>query len=286
MLFSQRMGLKPANKLSQRESIDKELRNQIWNVLQLTLWDHWEPYPDAYSTDSRSREAKEIDELMAVIWFKYFKKALDRMPSFQTGRENSGYQLLRNIVMQNPWNEVFDLIEFIAIHVQERYRRGLVDFLNKVLKAESSAYRFIDSRIAEITDQTEIDAVEEAAIANAKSISSHLKRALELLSDRKSPDYRNSMKESISAVEAACQEITGKPGATLGQCLGLIKSKRNLHPAFEQSLIKLYSFTSDSGGIRHAMTDDAEKPTYADAKFMLVSCSALTNYFRTLLSEQ
>ncbi len=285
MLFSQRMGLKPTNKLSQRESIDEELRNKIWNVLKLNLWDQWEPIPNVYSTRSRNQAAKEIDQLMNVIWFKYFRKALDQMPAFDPKGNNSGYRVLREWVMQSQWNEVFDLIEFIVLHVPDRWCKGLVDFFNHVLTEENSAYRFIDRRIAEITDQTEIDAVEEAAISNTKSISSHLKRALELLSDRKRPDYRNSIKESISAVEAACQEITGKPGATLTQCLGAIKAKRNLHPAFEQSLIKLYGFTSDSGGIRHAMTDDAEKPTYADAKFMLVSCSGLTNYFRTLLSE-
>jgi len=43
-----------------------------------------------------------------------------------------------------------------------------------------------------------------------------LSRALELLSDRKQPDYRNSIKESISAVEATCQVFASKSRATLG----------------------------------------------------------------------
>ena len=40
----------------------------------------------------------------------------------------------------------------------------------------------------------------------------------------------------------------------------------------------LYGYTSDSGGIRHALTEDDVVPNFEDAKFMLVSCSAFINY--------
>jgi hypothetical protein len=286
MLFSQRMGLKPESKLTQRESIDDELRNKLWNVLIIGVWDFWEPASQAYDMHSRSDEAKEVDKLMRSIWFTLLKLPLDRLPEFDPRRgSDSGYGVLRERVMTAIWHDVFDLIEFIAKNLPRRWGAALRDKLNAVLEQENSAYRFIDFTITEITDQNEIDAVEEAAAENKKTVSAHLKRALELLTDRKTPDYRNSMKESISAVEAVCQEITGKPGATLNQCIAAIKTKRTLHPAFEGSLVKLFGFTSDSGGIRHAMTDETERPTFADAKYMLVTCSAVTNYFRTLQAE-
>lgn len=44
----------------------------------------------------------------------------------------------------------------------------------------------------------------------------HLQEALEKLSPSKS-DYRNSIKESISAVECLCREITGE--STLDKAL-------------------------------------------------------------------
>ena len=37
--------------------------------------------------------------------------------------------------------------------------------------------------------------------------------------DRKAPDYRNSIKESISAVEGMCQAINNDANATLGQAI-------------------------------------------------------------------
>jgi hypothetical protein len=235
---------------------------------------------------SRSPEARQIERLMELIWFTYYKAALDQMPAFDPGDSRSSYYVLRKHFMGNPWNEVFDLLEFIVKSVPRDWQGKLLDFLNQILMEENSAYRFVNLEIAEITDENEIEAVESATSLSPKSVGAHLKRSLELLTDRKTPDYRNSMKESISAVEAVCQAIAGKPGATLGDCLKVVKTHRQLHPALEQSLLKLYGFTSDSGGIRHAMTDETPSPTYADAKFMLVSCSALTNYLRTLMTEK
>lgn len=287
MLFSQRMGLKPVGKFVQRESIDEELRNKIWNVLKLQLWDLWESKPGPYSINYRGENAKKIDDLLQLMWFHYFKKPLDIQPKFDpSSRGSSYYNLLREIVMKGEWHEVFDLVESLAQYMPENWCKDFVGFLNYVLQQENSAYRMIDLRFVETTDENEVKSVEEGIEAGSSSVRTHLQRALALLTDRKAPDYRNSIKESISAVEAVCQEIAGKPNATLGQCLGLIKQQRHVHPAFEQALLKLYGFTSDSGGIRHAITEEGENPSYADAKFMLVSCAALTNYFRSLLTER
>lgn len=285
MLFSQRMGLKPAGKLAQREAIDEDLRSKIWNVMTLQLWNRWEPQPEAYSMHDQSVDAKRIDEMLQALWFKYFKKPLDSQPRFKTSNASSYYDLLRSYVLNNEWNEVFDLMESIVRLMHEGWREEFIDFINDVLKDESSAYRIVVLSVMEITDENEISSVKEGVTTGSSSVRSHLKRSLELLTDRNSPDYRNSIKESISAVEAICQEITGKTSATLSQCLGSIKEKRNIHPALEQSLLKLYGFTSDSGGIRHAMSDADVMPTYSEAKFMLVSCSAVTNYLRTMQTE-
>lgn len=286
MLFSQRIGLKPAGKLVQREALDEDIRNKIWNVLKLQLWDHWEPVPDAYDMRSRSHEALQIEQMLQYMWFHYFKKPLDVQPKFHEAyRGKSYYDLLREIFLARDWHEVFDLLETIIQCMPREWRSKTIDFLNLALKEENSAYRILDMHVVEITDENETSEVSIAIEKSTNSVKLHLRRSLELLTDRKSPDYRNSIKESISAVEAICREITQQPGATLSQCLGVIKKKHKIHTAFEQALTKLYGFTSDSGGIRHALTEDSEEPTYADAKFMLVSCSAFTNYLRTLQIE-
>ncbi len=47
----------------------------------------------------------------------------------------------------------------------------------------------------------------------------------------------------------------------------------------------MYGWTSDDGGIRHALMEGDTPPTFADAKFMLVACSALVNYLTTKAAE-
>ncbi len=128
-----------------------------------------------------------------------------------------------------------------------------------------------------ITSDQEITAIEEA-LSVSQQFTPHLERALELLADRKSPDYANSIKESISAVEATCKLITGHPKATLGAALGRLESKLGpLHSDLTDAFKKLYGYTSDTQGIRHALVGKRDLDI-EDARFMLISCSAFINY--------
>ena len=73
----------------------------------------------------------------------------------------------------------------------------------------------------------------------------HIKKALELFSDRQKPDHENSIKESISAVEAMCNIIMGldEANATLGNAIkdcGVI-----IHPTMEKEFNQLYGYASD-----------------------------------------
>jgi hypothetical protein len=111
-----------------------------------------------------------------------------------------------------------------------------------------------------------------------RPVSTHIETALKLLSDRNRPDYRNSMKESISAVEALCKIIAQNDKATLGPALDAVAAKTKLHPKLQDGFKALYGYTSDDHGIRHALKDDSQ-PNEEDARFLLVICSAFVNYF-------
>lgn len=77
------------------------------------------------------------------------------------------------------------------------------DAFNKILEKENSAYRIIDGLVQEITNQDEISEIETAINDNPIQHSKdHLKQALKMMSDRENPDFRNSIKESVSAVES------------------------------------------------------------------------------------
>ena len=184
---------------------------------------------------------------------------------------------LRSFFYDAKWYKVYDFVEFVAQNRPDEWKKNFITMVNVGLERENSAYRFVGDQLAEITSEAEIEAVESAMEYSSPYFGTrqHLKTALILLSDREKPDCRNSIKESISAVESLTKAITGSDKATLGAALKMLATE--LYPALTKAFSSLYGYTSDTGGIRHALLDE-DTVTKADAKFMLVSCSAFVGY--------
>jgi hypothetical protein len=102
---------------------------------------------------------------------------------------------------QAEWAEVYDFVEFIALVNGDPHRTGsrFTKDCNYILERELSGYRFSGVLLVPITDEQELAAIQKALEFPdpLKPARLHVKTAVELLSDRKSPDYRNSIKESI-----------------------------------------------------------------------------------------
>ncbi|MFZ1702344.1 MAG: hypothetical protein WBO10_02730 [Pyrinomonadaceae bacterium] len=281
-LFSQRLGIGSLEKTVQRASIDDELRNRLWSGLKVFIWDKWMPRP-VYQKNLYDKHA--VDALVVDCWCNYFKKPIDTMRGFSPDIHSSDYATIRDFFFNGEWWEVYDFIEYLLGNVQVSWGEPLSATLNQYLEEENAAYRIVHNQVVEITNPQEIESVGEALNASSALARTHLARSLELLSDKHQPDYRNSIKESISAVETVCKEITGNCKATLGECLKEIESHSAIHPAFREALNKLYGYTSDEGGIRHSLKETKSEPSYADAKFMLVASAAFANYLRTKAAE-
>lgn len=277
--FSQRVGLVPLEKAIQLEAIDQELRNGLWNVMDVLAWDLYRPFDYNYEDST-----EKIGNLVHSIFLSLYKMAYDAMPKLQNAKygDEQAFPVLRNVVMTGKWNEVYDLVDFIARNAHPTFQKKLVPAFNAILARENSGYRFVGGELVQITAKTEIAAIESAITRGSRDSKAHLERALQLLADRKAPDYRNSIKESISAVESVCKAIVGNPAGTLGEAMKLLKKTHTVHPQFEQALIKLYSYTNDAGGIRHALTESSIEVTGEDAKFMLVACSGFCSYLWAL----
>lgn len=157
-------------------------------------------------------------------------------------------------------------------------------YYNIVFQKEYVGYRFVKGQIVQITDDIEISEIERVSDVQIDIVHEHINKAIGYLSDRKSPDYENSIKESISAVEAMCVSIVGK--GTLGSALKqLEKNGVSIHPSLKLAFEKLYGYTSDAKGIRHAGDIGGPNSTFEEAKFMLVSCCAFINYLKSSMKD-
>lgn len=145
---------------------------------------------------------------------------------------------------------------------------------------EVAPYRVLDGMIVPIVSEEELKSLGRVKNYNYDLVSIHIQKTLALYSDWQKPDYENSVKELISAVEAMCNIITGMDGAntTLGNAIKKLKEAGiYIYPAMENAFRQLYGFTSDSGGIRYGAIEFASVPS-EDVKYMLISCSAFVSY--------
>jgi hypothetical protein len=276
--FSQRKGIKPVAEVVQVGAMDNELRNSLWNALDSAFWSC-----DGFVYGRRGGYG-EIEDFSRALWERYFKKPVDSRPGY--GRSDRGRQILdriREYFFNCEWNEVYDLLEFI-VRRYSREKPRLPDLINQVLGRELAGYKFIDGTLVDITDPQESQMLQEALVdTRFASVNAHLERALGLLADRKAPDYRNSIKESISAVEAMARVVSQNPKATLNEALKVLEKRGHLHRALKDGFSKLYGYTNDDDGIRHAMLEEPNL-NQSDAKYFLLTCTSFINYLKANLA--
>lgn len=266
-LFSERNGYVKVSDVIIRQTITPEIENAIINRLQ--VWNEiisCSVCPNPFLTIEKE------------IWMCYLNRIITDLPY----RFSSKAATLSSNYLQdkgNEWYRKLDYLEFFiytADIVVQEYTKNLCDSINYEFERLNYAYRIIDNKIVEITSEEEIKAIETALGNDNDGVRFHLNKALVLLAQRPEGDYRNSIKESISAVEAFIREITG--GKDLN--FDMLAKKGIEYPSvLRQAFEKLYGYTCDkTTGIRHALMDDTHVPGYAEATFMIISCSAFINY--------
>lgn len=190
---------------------------------------------------------------------------------------------IENALDNAPYNEILDLLEYICNWLfaktnscSEHFQRNF----NTLFQQEYVGYRFISKRIVPITDEIEMQEIEKACQTPFEGARAQLQKALGFLSDREHPDYKNCVKESISAVESVCETIVGSDnGATLGKAVKHLEEHGlKIHSSLREGISKLYGYACDQGGVRHGEGEVESTVTFEDAKLMMVTCSAIVNY--------
>lgn len=209
---------------------------------------------------------------------------------------NQLINLVKSTINDDEWYNVFDLIEF-WISSENKLMENDIDYifdeplivkLNNIFEQELVGYRIIDSIITPITDDIEIEAIEDISNNPYEDVRKHTQKALDKLSDTKDPDYQNSIKESISFVETMTKILTGKKNSSLSAALNYFEEQNIYIPKqLKEGITKLYNYASTEPGIRHGGESSEEtSPAEEDAKLILVICSAFNNYLLTKDSKK
>jgi len=269
--FSDRYNYTTPRSLIQHESVDSDTRTALWNLIvaykeMLTGTGYAGFYPDT--------------QIAKLLWSDFLKKPLDEFRN-----ETTAWVQTKDVFFRGHWYQLYNLIEFLlAAKPLSQQHSEMIRTLNLELERNLTGYRIIKNRVVPVDTKVAADAIEQAlndsAGASLAGVRHHLGNSLELLANRAKPDYANSVKESISAVEALAELITGE--AVLSKALPKIGATGvKVHPAQLEAWKRMYGWASDEDGVRHSAkgVPDVDQAT---AKYSLVTSSA----FVSLLIEE
>ena len=288
--FSDRNKIKPLNTVIQYESLDDHSRNSIAilvvKIIQRTL--------DYVGYNSRHDLAEEL--LMRI-----FNEPVE-LHSYPDLDKVSNE--LRDVCLHGDYDEVLTMIETLS-EIADKYEGAydddrkrfdtygslwdnegneitefpsVYDYFNELFEEEFIGYKFVDRQICKITSQTEIDSILESLKTPYDNVNNHMKKAISLLKETGEHDYKNSIKESIVALECLLNIVLGTEGLTLGKAINEYAKRVDIHPALKESISSLYGFSSDSSGIRHDGNKKDYNEGFDEAKLILVNTSAFINY--------
>lgn len=285
-------GIRPVQKMLQDAEIDADLRSRLWSqvyqhyIRQTNDWrsDFATPAAESFYRANPQMYSKHQNELQWGIHGEYLKT-----PPMHDWGADSIYEELEILFLHGPWEEVYLVMQLLVKYYPlESLNESFMTQCNKVLDEENSAYQFIAGRILPKMSDLEIKEVEEAA-SGSDEPSKLLDKAVEKLAQG---DTKNAIKEAVLAVESLTNLLSPKPDSTdlkktLPKVLGRIEKAlgEKYNPSLKDTFIKMYDYASSEPGVRHGSKDRPSYAEEAEARFVVVACSALITYLRTKASD-
>lgn len=280
--FNDRNKMNPLSTEMQLKNLNSRTRNKIANLIK-----QWFEV-----IQKRNLSRHFCASILNDVFGLFLSEELENRIEYNSNAFVSEY--IFDPILCSPYNDVFTLVEYISKYIsilRNDFFKSPYHYscncpfpnttkgINNLFEAEFVGYRMIDGEITPITDNLELTEIQMSLDMQFEGCRSHIRKALNLLSDRENPDYKNSIKESISAVESICHIICRDKKATLGKALNQLEENGiKVHKALKEAFCKLYGYASDEGGIRHAEGMFESNVSFEDSKYFLVSCCAFVNY--------
>lgn len=269
--YSQRNGLTPLPAQFVRNEISYRLRNILLD-LYLKYLDH---HSNAY--DSLRNEGKNFFRTFHVEFLELPANKFSNSVKIWT-------DIMAEFLINADYNEVLDVLEFTidkAPALLSTPSKSVAD----LFKDDFSAFRLINNEFVQLSSEEEVIAVEKAHSdidkANLTGAKHHLNKSAQFL---RKGQWSDSIRESIHSVESVACKISNE--GTLGKALNSIEKNHAIHPSLKEGFKKIYGYTSDEQGIRHALIEDDRTPTEQEALFMFSSCASFVSYLTNFLDVE
>lgn len=266
LTFSQRHGYEPLPEPMRLEFLSDDIRRELCNIVYELLF-----------VEDSILKCDKIRFFVRVLG-RFFKQTEDEMRTSPVDI----YEILKRHLPNDTFNCALDLIELIVNDTGAG--RTLVEKIQLLFEQHSAAY-YLD--LSQQPYMFHPRCSKEQGIATIKAINTiqengkvasanHLRQAAVHINAQQ---YGDAIVDSIHAVESVARSID-KKASSLGQALkNLEKQGLKLHPALREGFEKLYGYTSDEQGIRHAQIDkDSPEVGLDEAMFMFGACASFAAF--------
>ena len=251
-------------------SIDTEIEQLISSIFMLDM-------PPYYPS------GRDIPGLPEIIWA--YKFDIELLPHDEIPYPNpiKDKEFCRELILTKDYHEVLTFVEYILRNescpdnlsrsLMASFQHSPVAYLAENIDGIPTIIPRVSLDSGRATRQA-LDVIQEYGMGGGTA---HLRRAAEHLNAQR---YADSIGHSIRAVESVARRID--PGASndLRLALRSLESANVLkHPALREAFVKLYAYTSDEEGIRHAQVFKEQiEVGPEDALFFFGACAAFAAY--------
>ena len=269
--FSQAEGIEPLPSPLALGELSKEARSLLWQVVHEALRE------GSYNYGMRGGY-QVTGGWKTILYDKHVEVDFELADEFGASFEYQNNKL-KTLIVEGALHKVFDFLTFVM-----RHRKCPYQFANKihwVFQKSRAAYKLIDDGPTIVPCATP---EEGQAIATAFALTqetgfsgarTHLREAADALNKG---DYPGCVRESIHAVESVACRLNKDASKALAPALNTLGKSITLHSGLKQGFLKIYGYTSDQDGIRHALFEGEADVDIVDATFMFGACASFVTY--------
>ncbi|MDP2283682.1 MAG: hypothetical protein Q8L06_06045, partial [Pseudohongiella sp.] len=212
-------------------------------------------------------------------------RALEWMKVFDFCERLHGH-LARRIATYDPF------LEDERVHVEKSDIQEYISTeLQRLFLEERLGYEFTDGQVRRAGRKHTIDLTTKAQVVlgdpRLATARTHYQKALQFFRSPSHPDYANSVKESVCAVEAAGRELFPNSKAkTLGELAAWFQKTTEV--SMPKSLAKIigdvYGYRNGGDGVAHGGASGGQ-PTAEVAEFILSVCASQIIYLVDLANS-
>lgn len=272
--FSQRYGYDPLPEPMKLEELSDDLRREVYNEVRNHLLTLYNSLDDTY------------DRFVERVLGKFDRKPEDEVLPSDKNRYQYSDNVNRYIKSILTTKEFYHTLNFIEIVVNDRIvESNFTKHIEQLFEQHSAAY-WLDTSLkpykffpcaSEEQGIAVKEAIQSICDGGMDGASTHLRQAAEHINDR---HYADSIADSINAVESVVRSIDPDANKELAPALKSLENKGLLrHSALKSAFVKLYGYTSDEQGIRHALIErDTPDVGLDEAMFMFGACASFAAY--------